>query len=123
MEPAFKHSPLRLSVPDFNSPLTDLIIDLDHLRKKQLGGTTRPAVFFQLKRIFHTLESVCSARIEGNNTTITEYIETKLSAETLPNKDIQEILNMEQAMAFIDENIRDVFFNRAFASELHKKVV
>lgn len=126
MESVFKHSPLQLAVPDFNSPLTDLIIELDYLRKKQLGGTTHPAVFFQLKRIFHTLESVCSARIEGNNTTITEYIETKLSELPKgppPNKDIQEILNMEQAMAFIDEHIRDVMFNRAFVSELHKKVV
>lgn len=118
-----KPTSLRLAVPDFNSPLTDLIIDLDHLRKKQLGGTTNPAIFFQLKRIFHTLESVCSARIEGNNTTITEYIETKLSEKTPQNKDIQEILNMEHAMAFIDEHIKDVFFNRAFVSELHKQVV
>lgn len=123
MKPAFKHSSLRLAVPDFNSPLTDLIIDLDHLRKKQLDGTTSPDIFFQLKRIFHTLESVCSARIEGNNTTITEYIETKLSEERPQNKDIQEILNMEQAMAFIDEHIKDVLFDRAFASELHKQVV
>lgn len=123
MKPVFKHCPLRLAVPDFNSPLTDLIIELDYLRKKQLGGTTHPAVFFQLKRIFHTLESVCSARIEGNNTTITEYIETKLLEGPPPNKDIQEILNMEQAMAFIDDHIRDVLFNRIFVSELHKKVV
>ncbi len=123
MRPSFKHSSLRLAVPDFNSPLTDLIIELDYLRKKQLGGTTTPAVFFQLKQIFHTLESIYSARIEGNNTTIAEYIETKLSEEIPPNKNIQEILNMEQAMAFIDEHIKDVFFNRAFVSELHKKVV
>ena len=123
MRPSFKHSSLRLAVPDFNSPLTDLIIELDYLRKKQLGGTTTPAVFFQLKQIFHTLESIYSARIEGNNTTIAEYIETKLSEETPPNKNIQEILNMEQAMSFIDEHIKDVFFNRAFVSELHKKVV
>jgi Fic family protein len=123
MRPSFKHNSLRLAVPDFNSPLTDLIIELDYLRKKQLGGTTTPAVFFQLKQIFHTLESIYSARIEGNNTTIAEYIETKLSEEIPPNKNIQEILNMEQAMAFIDEHIKDVFFNRAFVSELHKKVV
>lgn len=122
MKPVFKHTPLRLAIPDFNSPLTDLIIDLDYLRKKRLMGTTHPTVFFQLKRIFHTLESVCSARIEGNNTTITEYIETKLSEGPPPNKDIQEILNMEQAMAFIDENIKDVLFDRAFISELHKRV-
>ena len=78
-EAVFKHYDLKLVEPTFASALTDLIIELDHLRKKQLGGSTHPKVFFQLKHIFHTLESIGSARIEGNNTTIAEYIETKLS--------------------------------------------
>ncbi len=123
MKSNFSHSELRLVVPDFSSPLTDLIIELDFLRKKQLSGSTIPGIFFQLKNIFHILESIGSARIEGNNTTIAEYIETKLSDEPPPNKDIQEIVNMEQAMEFIDDHVMDVTFSRAFVSELHKKVV
>jgi Fic family protein len=123
MKPSFNHCALRLVVPDFRSPLTDLIIELDFLRKKQLSGSTIPGVFFQLKHIFHTLESIGSARIEGNNTTVAEYIETKLSDTPPANKDIQEIVNMERAMAFIDEHVMDIEFNRAFVSELHKKVV
>jgi Fic family protein len=124
MESTFKHYALELVYPSFNSPLTDLIIELDYLRKKQLSGSTRPETFFQLKQIFHILESIGSARIEGNNTTITEYIETKLS-DTPPssNKDILEIENMEQAMSFIDENIKNMDLNRAFVSELHMRVV
>ena len=81
----FKHYDLQLVEPSFGSELTDLIIELDHLRKKRLGGTTHPIVFFQLKHIFHTLESIGSARIEGNRTTIAEFIETKL--ENNPNPD------------------------------------
>jgi Fic family protein len=123
MKPVFKHYDLQLVVPDFRSPLTDLIIELDYLRKKQLFGSTIPAVFFQLKHIFHTLESIGSARIEGNNTTILEYIENKLAEAPPASQGIREISNMEQAMSFIDENIKDVIFNRAFVSELHKKVV
>ncbi|MBI5561144.1 MAG: Fic family protein [Deltaproteobacteria bacterium] len=125
MGPVFKHYDLELVVPEFSSSLTDLIIELDHLRRKKLSGSTRPAVFFQLKNIFHTLESIGSARIEGNNTTIAEYIETKLAEAPPSNPGIREIVNMEQAMAFIDENVnvRDADFNRAFVSELHKKVV
>lgn len=124
MESTFKHYALELVYPSFSSPLTDLIIELDYLRRKQLSGSTRPETFFQLKQIFHILESIGSARIEGNNTTIAEYIETKLS-ENPPssNKDILEIENMEQAMSFIDENIKNMDLNRAFVSELHKKVV
>ncbi|HLE17863.1 MAG TPA: Fic family protein [Syntrophales bacterium] len=124
MKPTFKHYDLALVAPDFNSPLTGLIIELDHLRRKQLSGSTPTQIFFQLKHIFHTLESIGSARIEGNNTTIAEYIETKLSETQSPsNKGILEIVNMEQAMSFIDENIKDMALNRALLSELHKKVV
>lgn len=124
MEPAFKHFDLTLVDPDFKSPLIGLIIELDYLRRKQLGGSTPPQIFFQLKQIFHILESIGSARIEGNNTTISEYIEAKLSEASSPsNKDILEIANMEQAMSLIDENIKNVALNRAFLCELHKKVV
>ncbi|MGV0928494.1 hypothetical protein ACTS9K_15180 [Empedobacter sp. ULE_I145] len=78
MSATFSPYELSLIQPDFDSPLTDLIIELEHLRKKDLGGSTHPAVFFQLKSIFHWLESMGSARIEGNNTTIAEYVETKI---------------------------------------------
>ena len=75
----FKHYDLRFVEPLFASDLTDSIINLEHLRKRRrLGGTTHPAIFFQLKNVFHFLESIGSARIEGNNTTIAEYIGTKI---------------------------------------------
>ena len=38
--PTFKHYNLALIEPSFNSLLTDLIIELDYLRKKPLGGST-----------------------------------------------------------------------------------
>lgn len=123
MPAEFKHFDLKIVQPSFGSHLTDLIIDLDYLRKKPLQGTTHPNIFFQLKSIFHTLESIGSARIEGNRTTIAEYIETKLTEEGTKEEKIIEIRNMEKAMDFIDENIRDSTINRAFVSELHKAVV
>lgn len=61
----FVHYDLEIVIPEFVSDLTDLILALDSLRNKPLQGTTKPAIFFQLKRIFHILESVGSARIEG----------------------------------------------------------
>lgn len=122
-EAKFTHYNLKLLEPTFSSSLTDLIIELDYLRKKQLGGSTHPKVFFQLKHIFHTLESIGSARIEGNNTTITEYIETKLSESKKLPPSIKEIQNIEKAMAFIEENVNDYPINRAFLSEMHKKIV
>jgi Fic family protein len=123
LEAKFIHYDLKLVEPSFDSTLTDLIIELDHLRRKLLTGTTRPKVFFQLKHIFHLLESIGSARIEGNNTTIAEYIETKLLETQSVPPSIREIQNIEKAMAFIEETIKDYPINRAFVSELHKLIV
>jgi Fic family protein len=120
----FKHFDLRLVHPRFDSDLTSLIMDLDHLRKKILGGTTPLHIFFQIKNIFHIIESIGSARIEGNHTTLVEYIDSKItpssSTETEP---ILEIRNMESALDFIDKNIDHTSINRIFISELHKQVV
>jgi len=117
------HYDLTLVEPEFSSPITDLVIDLDFLRKKEFSGTTHPVIFFQLKHIFHFLESLGSARIEGNNTTLAEYIDSKVQGgQKVPEK-IQEIQNIESAMDFIDQVIKDHPINRALISELHKRVV
>ena len=122
-EAKFVHHDLKLVEPSFGSSLTDLIIELDYLRKKLPGGSTPPEMFFQLKDIFHILESIGSARIEGNNTTVAEYIETKLTSADKVASDIREIQNIEKAMVFIEENITSHPINRAFISEIHKIIV
>jgi len=114
---------LQLITPSFDSSLTDLILELDHLRKRRLEGTTMPHFFFQLKRIFHTLESVGSARIEGNNTTVAEYIETKIGNEKNFSPNILEIKNVEGAMNFIDEVSKEYPINKTFINQIHQKVV
>lgn len=119
----FSHTDLKLIQPQFESRLTDLVIELDHLRKKRLGGSTHPHVFFQLKSIFQTLESIGSARIEGNNTTISEFIETKLGDREFINEQIQEIRNIEESIDFIDEDNGNIQLNRTFISDLHKMIV
>ncbi len=123
MEPKFVHYDLKLIEPAFGSNLTDLIIELDYLRKKHLRGTTHPKVFYQLKHIFHTLESISSARIEGNNTTIAEYIETKIKNNENKPQSIKEIQNIENAMTFIEETIKENPINKAYISHLHKLIV
>ena len=46
----------------------DVLTELEHLRRLHLVGTTPAPMFFQLKHVFHMLESLGSARIEGNHT-------------------------------------------------------
>ena len=127
MEAKFKSYPLRLLAPSFDSPLTGLIMELDHLRKQQLDSTTPAYLFYQLKRLFHLFESVGSARIEGNNTTVAEYIETKIGGETAsPRVDegIQEIANIELAMGYIEEYIGSGYpINETFLKAIQQIIV
>jgi Fic family protein len=113
-EPKFVHHDLQLVEPLFASELTNLVIELDHLRRKKLGGSTDPNIFFQLKNIFHRLESIGSARIEGNNTTIVEYMETKIKQKEEISENIKEIQNIEKCMDFIEENIKTSDLNKMF---------
>jgi len=125
MDVKYKRINLELIDPPYNSPLIDLIIELDYLRKKPLRGTTHPSTFFQLKRIFHTLESIGSARIEGNRTTIAEFIEAKISNLKTKDEKIIEIQNGEKALSYIDKHIEKEAggISRLFLSDLHKIVV
>lgn len=121
--PAFTHRDLKLIEPSFGSSLTDLILELEGLRNRRLGGSTQPSVFFQLKHIFHMLESIGSARIEGNNTTVAEYIETSLNPPAKLPPSIREINNVEKAMRFVETYVIDRPINRTFIYEIHNMVV
>lgn len=98
---------LKIVSPSFDSELTDTLMELNHLRKLRLMGSTEPLMFFQLKNIFHVLESVGSARIEGNRTTIAEYIEKKIEHQERSNEQFSEIANVEAAMGFIEDSVTD----------------
>jgi len=120
MTATFAHIDLKLVSPDFDSKLIDALMELNHLKRLRLSGSTSPWLFFQLKEIFHLLESVGSARIEGNRTTVSEYIEQKLEKKERASERFSEIANVEQAMSYIEENI-DVGsgISHQFIRELH----
>ena len=116
----FKHIDLRLVDPPFGSKLNTLVLELDYLRKKPLGGTTHPIIFFQLKNIFHLLESIGSARIEGNRTTLAEYIERKIEGSKARDERFLEIENNEKALNFIEQYSDYQKIDRVLLSEIHK---
>jgi len=120
MNASFEHIDLKLVSPSFDSDLTDVLIELNHLRKLKLSGTTAPWTFFQLKKIFHLLESVGSARIEGNRTTVSEYVEQKIDRGEHSAERFTEIANVERAMVYIEENIQTGSpITHQFIRELH----
>lgn len=99
----FDHHPLRLLNPSFASPLLDVLTDLEHLRRLELAGSTPLPVFLQLKQVFHVLESLASARIEGNHTTLADYVEAKVLDGSHPSEQLREIDNIEQAMQHVEQ--------------------
>ena len=123
--PAFSHHDLALLNPAFDSPLVDVLTELEHLRRLQLRGTTPAPVFFQLKTIFHMLESLGSARIEGNHTTLADYVESKLGGAPGAGSDqLREMENIESAMAYIDQAIQPGDdLTEHFIRELHTLTV
>ncbi len=104
--PDFNHHDLRLLDPRFSSPLLDVLTDLEYLRRHQMGGDTPLPVFLQLKRVFHLLESLASARIEGNRTTLFDLVEDESETEppraTDRQDQMREIRNIDRAMTEIE---------------------
>ncbi len=118
----FKYIPLELIKPEWGSRLASLIFDLEELRTKRLGSVgVPPYIFFQLKEIFHILESLGSARIEGNRTTLAEFIEKKIQGKTRADESSREINNIENALHFLQETVKEnTEISRAILSEAHK---
>lgn len=121
----------QLTLPkiSFDMPITDLIMEMEKLRYKELVGTTHPLIFHQIREIFQMLESIGSSRIEGNNTTIMDYVEeTKIKSDVDMKTDsvpeqIREIMNIENAMRYIEDNISDLRISSMFLRELHQLTV
>lgn len=123
--PAFHHQDLELLNPAFDSPLVDVVTELEHLRRLRLEGSTPAPVFLQLKQIFHMLESLGSARIEGNHTTLADMVESRLEAQPAALDDhLREMANIEEAMGYIEERFAPgQDFTEHFVRELHAMAV
>ena len=69
------------------------------------------------------LESLSSARIEGNRTTLAEIIENRMEGSSTADEKIRAIINMEEAKIFIDKKVQTFPLNQVFISELHRLTV
>ena len=120
--PRFEHCELKLCNPTFDSPLVDVVNELEHLRRLQLGGSTPPGVFFQLKHIFHMLESLGSARIEGNHTTLADLVDAMVHGndEAGDSDQMKEISNIEAAMRYVEQAMQaGAPLTETFIRDLH----
>lgn len=117
---------LKISLPEpkFDSTLVQILFELEKLRHKELSGTIPPYIFFQLKNIFHMLETLGSSRLERNHTTLAEYVEKVIEKKSEIDEKQREVENIERAIEFVEENTdEDTIFTRAYFSEIHKLIV
>lgn len=118
---------LRIVEPNFSSDLTSAIIELERLRSpRRLKSRVHPLIFIQIKEIFHTLESLGSVRIEGNNTTLSDIVEKTIdgSLKRDESEETKEFLNTQKALGFIEKNIKEeTVIDRKIISEFHKIIV
>lgn len=109
-----------------DSEVANLVVALETLRNRELSGTTPPWIFFGVKNLFQTVESVISTHIEGNNTTIAAYVEAARSNNSKVDLDqkIKMILNLENALKDIEKEVRaGTIIDKGFILDLHRKVV
>jgi len=113
----FSHTNLELVKPDFGATLTDLIFELESLKRKEYIDEIHPKIHQQLKEIFKILESVSSAYIDGNNTSIIDFIEGDKHIE----EDYLEISDIKNSISFINKHRKELEFQQLFINNLHKR--
>lgn len=100
-----KYFPLNIPKPSFDSNITELIVGLEVLRNEKVYLNVHPCLFFQLNQLFHIIESLQSARIEGNRTTLDDYVEAKF--DNTKTQNIEEINNIDNAIKYIDKIFKE----------------
>lgn len=117
--------PVKNINPGFDSKLTSVLFDLERLRYQEVQGSTPPWLFFDLKEIMHLLESIASARIEGNRTTLVSAANDVIGNEKpTKNESLLELRNIRRAIVFIEENFsKNGKITLGLIRELHKIIV
>jgi Fic family protein len=77
--------------PLFSSRITDYVIELDFLRRKQQESTIEPDLLNQIRAIFRDIDAMASARIDGNKTGINKYLESKEDDDETKGRKVQEV--------------------------------
>lgn len=112
---------IKIPEPMWGSELTKTIMALEKLRQPVRYSSVPPYIFLQLKKIFQLLETLGSARIEGNNTTLSEYVEKKIDSTASKDEQDRELDNIDECIHFIEDNVQgNMRLDRAFLSEIHK---
>lgn len=112
-----------LDIPSINflDPINTKIIELQDLRTKAISYSTPTVAFVQLHGLFKIVESLASARIEGNHTTIADYVQDKIEGKN-DSQQHKEISNIEACVKLIDHEFdvnQEFKVSEFFIKQLH----
>lgn len=109
--------------PSFESKLTSTLFEMESVRNKFISGDTPAWLFFDLKETLHLLESLSSARIEGNHTTLIAVINEATAEQdekSEPEDTLREITNINKAINYIETYLKEGdIITASFIRELH----
>lgn len=113
---------LAIPTPNFWDTITGKIMQLENLRVGGIVASTPTPAFIQLHSIFQITESLASARIEGNHTTISDYVQDKIEGKD-NTQEHKEISNIEDCMKYINEEFKknhSFQVSEFFLNQLHQ---
>lgn len=113
---------IRFPAFDFDHPLVEAIIELERERDALRSGSTPPWLLFELHDLFQVLTSILSARIEGNRTSLVDAIQASTETGDVRDDGAREIVNILQAIDFIDAHAPTTPLTHAAVRELHRLV-
>ena len=114
--------PIDLVTPQWRDPIVNDILALEELRYPNEGrAATHPVLFEQIRDVLQTLESVASARIEGNRTTLADYLDSQRGTVN-SEEGFREIFNIEDAIRWIETDAERAV-DASFIKELHRRIV
>ena len=108
--------------PAFNGKTTDLIMDLEFLRRREVVVSTDIILFEQLRRIFWEMDALGSTRIDGNKTGLTKFLESREEDPETKGRKTVEIDRVAQAMAQMDEKFDDTLLFQGYFKNTHKLI-
>lgn len=112
-----------LSIPNFSlsDRITDSVLYLNKFREHGLTGSTPPRLFSIVRQLFEIIETVGSARIEGNHTTVIDYIANGKKHKDSEN--YKEITNIRTAQNYITEHFKNEKISKRLICEIHQLIV
>ncbi len=112
-----------LTIPElsFSDDLVPSVLYLNKFTEHGLTGSTPQRLFNVVKGLFEIVETVGSSRIEGNNTTVIDYITN--GERNQEKENYKEISNILTAQNYIVKNFKNEKISKRLICEVHALIV